>query len=736
MKSYLISFHLIFLALLLAGSLNAEERKPADNVSSDTELLVDPNTPNVPQTIYHSIVGHVYKEGTNERFEGVTIEVSGIGSVVTDSLGFYSIDVPRSWSGVATPSYCGFYSFTPEQIFYTNVKKDYFDQDYTGTYDQTFTISGIFTYYDSGDPITNTDIDFGDGIVVTTNELGEYSIEVLPCIDDTLVPVLDSFNFDPPYRVYENTSMNYVDQDYEGTPNSFGLPPGWEYENTGTVHIISVFTTANPSLCGVPLQQGDYIGVFYIGDDGELHCGGAGMWSGVANTPVIAQGDDQYTPQKDGFDYGETMNWKIYRWTQDQKEYSAFPEMQCGGFLVCNNKWFVTGLSIVEELEAYDEHYLEIPEGWSGFSSIIDPISPLVTHTMAPILDELVIMQTLTKMYYPSEGINTIGLWDTHYGYKIKVTEDVTLPIMGCLEEDRQISLQAPWSIFPVLSTCNVQLSELFEPVMDNLIVVKEIGGNNIYWPEMNISTLKTILPGKAYMAAVSSSSLLTWPDCPTDFRSDNLNSSEIKNLTHWNDPALTASNHNIAIPFETLRELEEGDFIGAFTQDGYCAGLTQVVSINQNQMITIFGNDVTTPEIDGFAQDELFSFKIYRPSLDKEYNLMVAYDQSLGSNNGLFVDNGLSAIRELLFDPTNIEVHTEINIQVFPNPTSGKFEIISGDDSNPYTVNIYSMTGNQVFSTPAIGNTTINLNDLTKGLYIIKIETDDFVKFEKLILE
>jgi hypothetical protein len=738
MKSIITSILAIFISIILVGVLNAEELKPLYTNNSGIEALSDADIPNLPQTIYYSIDGHVYIEGTNERFEGVTIEFSGgIGSVVTDNMGFYSVDVPRGWSGVATPWYCGFYSFTPEQMFYTNVKKDYLDQDYTGGPDQLFTISGRFTYFDTGDPISNTEIDFGDGILVTTNDQGEYSIEVLPCITDTLVPYLDSFNFDPGFRVYSFTNSNYINQDYEGTPNSFGLPPGWEYENSENVHIISVFTSSNPNLCGVPLEQGDYIGAFYTGDDGELHCGGAGMWTGISNTPVIAQGDDSFTPEKDGFAYGETMKWKVYRWTEDQKEYTAIPEMQCGGFLVCNNKWYITGLSIIEELNMYEEQFIEIPEGWSGFSSFLDPKSPLVTHTVAPIIDDLVIMQTLTKMYYPSQGINTIGFWQTYYGFKIKVDSDVVLPIMGCMEEDTQISLQTTWNIFPVLSNCNVQLTEFLDPVIDDIIVVKEIGGNNIFWPEMNIATLKTLLPGKAYMAAVSQNLLVTFPNCPgNDLKSGNYNAPEFKNLTHWNNPAPTATNHSIAIQVNAMQEFETGDFIGAFSQEGYCAGLSQITDVDQNQIITIFGNDVTTFENDGLMQDELISFKLYRPSAGKEFNLLVSYDQNMGPDNGLYTDNGLSAISEILFDPTNIEDKTGKNIVIFPNPTSGRFEIISGDDARPYTVNIYSISGSQVFSSRANGNTAINLDDLNKGIYIVKIETDDFVKFEKLILE
>jgi hypothetical protein len=737
MKSFLISISAIFISIFLVGNLNAEETILCNKIHSGLEILPEASNPNMPHQVYYSITGHVYKEGTSDRFEGVTISFSGgIDSVITDAMGLYSVDVPRGWSGVATPSYCGYYDFTPSEIFYTNVKTDYFDQDYTGAPSQMFTISGRFTTFDTGEPIANTEIDFNNGIILTTNEFGEYSIEKLPCTNDTLTPYLEGYNFNPESRTYQSINYNHTDQDFVGTPNTFGLPPGWEYVNTSEVHIISVFTSANPNFCGEPLQEGDYLGVFYTDDFGELKCGGAGMWTGISNTPVIAQGDDQTTPEKDGFDYGETFTWKVYRWTNDHKEYIAIPDYQCGGFLTCANKWYLTGLSIVEGLDIFDEQFIEIPEGWSGFSSYLNPKTLLVTHTMEPILDELVIMQTLTKMYYPGQNINTIGLWKTNSGYKIRVTSDVVLPIMGCPLTDTQISLSTTWNLIPIISNCNVQLTELVAPVMDNIIVVKEIAGNNLFWPEMGISTLQTLLPGKTYMMAVSQNSLISFPDCGTTLKDGDLNAAGITNNTTWNSPALTPSTHNIAIQAKALNGVEAGDYMGAFTENGYCAGLTQFADVTQNQSITIFGDDVTTTETDGFAEGEKFSFKLYRPSTGKEYKLWVSFDQNLWNGDGQFADNGLSVIGELLFDPAIIDDQNSYSFQIFPNPSSGKIEVISGDETGPYVVNIFSLTGGRVFSTTAIGNTAINLNDLNKGIYIIRIDNETFVKYEKLILE
>jgi hypothetical protein len=90
-----------------------------------------------------------------------------------------------------------------------------------------------------------------------------------------------------------------------------GLPPGWDHTITSTYHVIAIPLEAEPSISGVTLSPGDYIGVFYWDED-TLKCGGASEWLGDQNIAVVAYGDDNFTTEKDGFDTGEVINFKMY----------------------------------------------------------------------------------------------------------------------------------------------------------------------------------------------------------------------------------------------------------------------------------------------------------------------------------------------------------------------------------------------------------------------------------------
>ena len=105
-----------------------------------------------------------------------------------------------------------------------------------------------------------------------------------------------------------------------------GLPPGWDYNSTPTTQIVAIPLDCNPNINGFPINPGDWIGVFYLDDEGELACGGAVVWDGDQNTGLIAFGDDSFSPEKDGFDSGELINWKVYSWSVE-KAYDA--EVTC-----------------------------------------------------------------------------------------------------------------------------------------------------------------------------------------------------------------------------------------------------------------------------------------------------------------------------------------------------------------------------------------------------------------------
>ena len=75
-------------------------------------------------------------------------------------------------------------------------------------------------------------------------------------------------------------------------------------------------------------------------------------------------------------------------------------------------------------------------------------------------------------------------------------------------------------------------------------------------------------------------------------------------------------------------------------------------------------------------------------------------------------------------------------NFEIFPNPSEGLFTI-SSDFKTEAKIEIFSSLGKSVFKSGAISSKEIiDLSSLAKGVYFLKIETDNGSLNQKLIIQ
>jgi len=153
-----------------------------------------------------------------------------------------------------------------------------------------------------------------------------------------------------------------------------------------------------------------------------------------------------------------------------------------------------------------------LAQGWSGISAFINPGDDDVVQMFDPIINDLIILQNASGMFWPEQNINTIGSWNTHQGYQVKVADSVELFIAGTRENNKTLQLTGGWNLIPVLSECEVDMAGLFNGT--DLIIIKEVAGWGIYWPEFGINTLGALSPGKAYFVLMGSEGDVTFPGC------------------------------------------------------------------------------------------------------------------------------------------------------------------------------------------------------------------------------
>jgi hypothetical protein len=73
--------------------------------------------------------------------------------------------------------------------------------------------------------------------------------------------------------------------------------------------------------------------------------------------------------------------------------------------------------------------------------------------------------------------------------------------------------------------------------------------------------------------------------------------------------------------------------------------------------------------------------------------------------------------------------------ISLYPNPSTGNFTISYNNSNIPYTVEIFSLVGQVIFEKKNISETSVQITNIPKGVYVIKITNDSKSISKKMII-
>jgi len=375
---------------------------------------------------------------------------------------------------------------------------------------------------------------------------------------------------------------------------------------------------------------------------------------------------------------------------------------------------------------------ITLPMGWSGWSSYID-LSPEneFASVVAPVVDDLIISIHFNQVFYPAYNVNTMNPFSNQHGYIIKMANPRMLTFEGMMA-GQSITLNAGWNLLPVLSPCNIDADALLSGI-SGLIIAYEVAGNGIYYPEFNINTLQTLVPGKAYYIKVQNAVEVTFPACGKNAASGNILPVRATNITPWNEPVYSGSSHIVIFDQNAILAYESGDMIGAFTSDGRCAGLIQVTGTAVS--MSLFGNDFTSSSKDGFEDGELITFKLYRSSNASEYALDVVYSLNAPDTDGRFSNNGLSVINGVTMNSTGMAGVDLNELAIYPNPSTGIFNISNGSNISNTAWEVFDTMGQLITTGEITGTTTVDLTSYPRGLYFIHLKGSTGSRIEKLVV-
>jgi hypothetical protein len=333
--------------------------------------------------------------------------------------------------------------------------------------------------------------------------------------------------------------------------------------------------------------------------------------------------------------------------------------------------------------------------------------------------------------------MNTLGDWESHSGYVVKLGSEKALPMVGFKEQNTVFGANAGWQILPVLSPCAVPTAGLQVQPASSVVMIKEIAGWRVFWPAMGIATLGELLPGKAYYVLTGSNGTIGFPDCGG---LKDLNLPGFKNLLGLL-PELssfgiinTPITHVIAIPAGIAEVLQTGDALAVFDNSGTCAGVINIQDKTQASALTVFGDDQTTSTKEGMADGETLHFKVYKSETGTFADADVSFEPAFPNSSGTFASNGVSAIASLKVGALSTSTFETENVQVFPNPGNGKFTVSGISQGN--RLEVTDAKGQIIWTGISSDETDINLSGRPAGLYFLKISKADKISFVKLVIE
>ena len=197
------------------------------------------------------------------------------------------------------------------------------------------------------------------------------------------------------------------------------------------------------------------------------------------------------------------------------------------------------------------EQYIELPAGWSMFSTYMLADDMSLDAILEPILSNVIIAKDyLGSAYLPEFNFNGVGDVTVGWGYQIKTTEASSLTVTGVYmtPEENSVELTAGWNMIGYLRMEAAPADEVLAELNDagNLIIAKDYLGS-AFLPEFNFNGIGDLQPGQGYQLKTNEAGTLNFLSNDNSYR---LSAMEVINNdpTHFELATNTGSNMTISI--------------------------------------------------------------------------------------------------------------------------------------------------------------------------------------------
>ncbi|MCF8372980.1 MAG: PCMD domain-containing protein [Bacteroidales bacterium] len=177
------------------------------------------------------------------------------------------------------------------------------------------------------------------------------------------------------------------------------------------------------------------------------------------------------------------------------------------------SKLWIDDLSL-ETTSPVDHQYVSLPQGWSFFSSYIDPFESNIDSLCTPFVTEVIIAKDGDgQTYWPLYGLNALGDILIGDGYQIKMATAQTMDVAGLavVPENTPVTIDQGWSFLGYLRQSPAPINVMLSTVVSQVIIAKDENGLT-YWPQYGINVIGNMVPGEGYQIKMSSQQSIVYP--------------------------------------------------------------------------------------------------------------------------------------------------------------------------------------------------------------------------------
>jgi len=253
-------------------------------------------------------------------------------------------------------------------------------------------------------------------------------------------------------------------------------------------------------------------------------------------------------------------------------------------------------------------------EGWSMISTYIIPENTDFAAFVAPVVESMIIAKDYSgAAYLPEWEFNGIGNLLQGQGYQVKMSSSEVLVVEGVLiqPEDNPIALNEGWNMVGYLRLEGANAAAVLADVnaTGNLIIAKDYFGA-AYLPEWDFNGIGDMLPGQGYQMKTFNADVLQYLSNDASYRLSSVELTE-NNLSYFEKVAATDNNMTVVIEDDAWDVLPTLDSeIAAFDKAGNIIG--SAIYSSPITVVTLWGDDATTPSKDGLVVSEAISFKVW----------------------------------------------------------------------------------------------------------------------------